>query len=494
MLLKIFLACLVQALAFISTYISSEQAFSDTDVWGIALFGAAGNALLLPVVLSLSRFRFIANVTLSIIVMSGVIPALAIHTWIFREYFTALILLCATAGVALFAAFRIIDETRWGGVTIVGIILLSSCIIVGRHLQKGEGHVGANVAHLRKISFQERPNVYFVSFDGLAPRALLEKYMKLSTTDLLDKLEKRFRRFPNFFSNAIHTIQSINLVLALDPSVYTIEKMRDNINPFFFTGQNPSPLFAIFRKNGYETTSIYSDALFGKKKGPYVDNFFYFRKGTVCNLLDPQIRNISFWMYCSPLLDTTYGYHGRLGNLATVERITRVDTDGAPQFVFAHIYPPGHVHGSFRYEEPTSLEKFKVEYLRQSQRASWYLEMIIRHLEEEDPDAILFVYGDHGPLLSHRSPFVDNREFVIQDHYGVWGGIYPPDACAAWFDDASAKGYMTILDAVHTILRCLSDGETVYHSDALPEYKIANWKRLFPDSEGLLDYKEFLYE
>ena len=72
-------------------------------------------------------------------------------------------------------------------------------------------------------------------------------------------------------------------------------------------------------------------------------------------------------------------------------------------------------------------------------------------MEENDPGAILLVYGDHGTRVSP----------AVQAQYGVLGGVYPRDTCAAWFDEAeAAQNYMTVLDAVHALLRCLSGGES----------------------------------
>ena len=111
-------------------------------------------------------------------------------------------------------------------------------------------------------------------------------------------------------------------------------------------------------------------------------------------------------------------------------------------------------------------------------------------MEDDDPDAILLVYGDHGMFLSKGLEFEDDPTFVFQDNYGVLGAVYPRGACAVWFDEASAKGWMTTLDAVHAILRCLSGGES-----ALVEPRKSRSPRHGPVPRNIdLDYEEFLYE
>ena len=105
----------------------------------------------------------------------------------------------------------------------------------------------------------------------------------------------------------------------------------------------------------------------------------------------------------------------------------------------------------------------------------------------------LLVFGDHGALLSTNVAFADAPEFVVQDHFGALGGVYPPDACAEWFDEAQEKrGYLTLLDAVHTVIRCLSGGESALC--APPEdYYLGGWNGVVPDGHRRT-YKEFLYE
>ena len=173
----------------------------------------------------------------------------------------------------------------------------------------------------------------------------------------------------------------------------------------------------------------------------------------------------------------------------SAERITKVNADDKPQFVMAHLYAPGHAGNSFRYDDAEQFEEFRAVYIDWSERAARYLDLIIRHLEENDPDAILLVYGDHGLFLSQGLQFEDDPGFVFQDHYGILGGVYPRDTCARWFDEASSQGYMTILDAVHALLRCLSGGESLLikpRKYAQPRYGP------FPGHEPY--YEDFLYE
>ncbi len=482
--------------------------------------------------LSFSRVRRIANAALALVTLADIATAYLIHTDLYLASNRAvLVLLCIATVVGLFNAFQIMDELPWGGPVLSAAALMGLGVMAGgywspprdilvqgnvRDLQQAtfEGGVEGDATNLRNITFQATPNLYFVSFDSIAPRALLDRYLDLETTEFHTVFEEHFRRFPNFFANAVMTGHSLNQLLALDEGYYYWQKVglraqgkRDD--PRLFAGQNPSPLLDILHKNGYETTTIYMDTYFGEHKGPYVDNYIIFQDSTVCHLLDDGIRDIAFWGYCRLFGSIN---DSQTGKMYTVEQVTARANDNTPQFIMAHIYAPGHTAGSFRYSNDTQREAFKTWYLKRNAQTARYLELIVRQLAKTDPTGILLVYGDHGSIVSRGVDFQDNPEFHIQDHYGIVGGVYPRDACTVWFDEAAAQGYMTILDAVHALLRCLSGGESA--RVAAKEYSPGGWTRQ-PDHQNISfagqypdgwtrqgapagqtppDYKDFLYE
>ena len=461
--LKFVFATLLVAVAFAATYTSSAAAFSESDLRSILVLGGTVNTVLLLGTLFFLRSKVIAHAVLSLIVLASVATAYIIHTDLLTGNGAVLIALCAGAGAGLFVAFRVIDEQRWGGIALSAAALLGLGIIASGHPEAGDVPATVDTTYIRDISFRETPNLYFVSFDAIAPRALLKKYLALETTKFHDLFDISFRRFTNFFANSVATGHSLNTVLALDVDAYTSQRRElqargADPDPRLFSGQNPSNLLGILHGNGYETISIYRDSYFGEEKGQYINNYITFYDKTVCNLLDAGIRDFSFWGYCRFLVGK--GINRLRASALSAERITKVNADDKPQFVMAHLYAPGHTGNLFRYDDAEQIEEFRRGYIKRSERAARYLDLIVRHLEENDPSAILFVYGDHGPFLSQGLQFEDDPTFVFQDRYGILGGVYPRDACARWFDEASSQGYMTTLDAVHALLRCLSGGES----------------------------------
>ena len=493
---KFVFATLLVAVGFAATYTSSEAAFSESDLRDILVLGGTVNTVLLLDTLFFLRSRVIANAVLSLIVLTGVATAYIIHTDLYLTGNGAvLIALCAGSGAGLFVAFRLIDELHWGGPALSAAALLGLGIVASGHREIGDVPVTVDTTYIRDISFRETPNLYFVSFESMAPRSLLKKYLGLETTRFHDSFDINFRRFPNFFANSVRTTHSLNTVLALDTDAYTAQRTElvargHDPDPRLFSGRNPSNLLGILHGNGYETTSIYKDSYFGDEKGKYINNYITSSDKTVCSLLDAGIRDFSFWGYCRFIFGKEIvGSRARAKALGA-ERIIKVNADDKPQFVMSHLYAPGHVGKSFRYDDAEQLEAFRRGYINGSERAAHFLDLIIRHLEENDPDAILLVYGDHGLFLSQGVHFEDDPEFVFQDHFGILGGVYPRDTCAGWFDEASSQGYMTILDAVHALLRCLSGGESPLIK---PKQYTVPWNHQFHGHDGLT-YEDFLYE
>ena len=439
--------------------------------------------------------------------------------------------------------------------------------------------VEVDMSNIRRIAFRETPNLYFISFEAMAPRALLEKHLGINDTLFHEVFDAEFRRFPNFFVNAVGTFHSLNMLMALDEDVYAgVGSAMSPRNASFFSGSLPSPLLRILRDNGYETSSLYLADYFGSSRGTHIDNYFIepvrsgkrdsldfsiemstVRDGESCTVTrevpdDDEIEIIRTGQYIPGPgggriweVDIYPALYGLPAAIAAVppwnpadtadrskswdvyfdeERSTltyvrrqcgpadvdlpfflRVETMvgsevgflmdklidlGAdkPQFMIAHLHPPGHVASHFRYDDQDHFVQFRDKYIRESHVAGWYLKTIVEHLERNEPDAMLFVYGDHGPALSQGVPFDENPEFVVQDRFGVVGGVYPRDRCAGYFDAALQQGYMTVLDAVHAILGCLSGGQSALIRPR--ENELGGFGGVPRDSG--YDYGDFRYE
>ena len=486
-------------LALGTTYAASTRVFSDADLAGVLVLGAAVNGVALLVLLGLPTR--VVNAALAILAGLGIASAHVIHTGLFVTSPVLSSCLLVAAGVALFAAFGALDRHPSVGLALAALGALATGMFLAEQAAAPATPAsataapapGVDMSNFRDVTFERRPNLYFVSFDAMAPRALLRKYMDVETTAFHEVFEPRFRRFRNFFVNAISTKMSLQAVLALDERWLNLAGSGQPTELEIFSGGSPGPLFRILRNNGYETHTAYESEFFGKTKGPYVDHYFTGSAHTLCDLVDPHVRAVSFWGYCWVGERLGPGDHTG-GKRRVLNYLLGISSRKGPQFVMAHLYTPGHTNLSFSYHDEGHPRYFRSNYLRRSIHAAHLLALLLHHLRERDPEAILLVYGDHGPFLSRNLAFADAPEFVVQDHYGALGGVHPPHACAHWFDEAQQRlGYLTLVDAAHVVIRCLSGGESALRVTQKEHAMVGDWKGVVPGGD-LARYSDFLYE
>ena len=556
---KLSFATLLVMAALGFTYTGSHGNFPPFELRGVLLRVMAFSGVSLIVALALPWGRSVSNAALALATLGGVFTVYVVHTELFHPANRVwMIMVLAAALVALFSAFRAIDEFRWGGFALTvaaalavaaaawpevgpelkagmstpgglldvgspamwtvlalactgsalavymfsgvvqprhwgGIALLATASFLAvlvpalgpKFGQGGSGYFSdgwESHPNVRPVAFKETPNIYFVGFDSIIPEAVMSKYMEIETTDFHRLMEREMRRFPNLFASAVSTRHSLNVLMALDQNIY-LERLNAAGLPSYFSGQDLSPLVWLLRLNGYETTSIYQDTYFGGAHGPHIDNYAVNARRALCPLLDDGVRLLAFWGYCWNL----WSDPPRSGDFL-VQQLSGVGTEN-PQFAIAHLWLPGHAPTMFDYENKGDRERFAARFERGFNSAASYLKQIIEHLGANDPDSILFVFGDHGAWLSSGVDVEDDPTFFLQDRFAVLGGVYPPDRCAPELDEAERKGYMTSLDVVHALIECLSDGQS-----PLLEPRRDKFWTYGVSQDHSYDYEEFLYE
>ena len=284
--------------------------------------------------------------------------------------------------------------------------------------------------------------------------------------------------FKNFFADRIPTKGSLNSLLALDIHYYDELKEKNWATADrFFSGGTKSPLFEVFKNNGYETSTYYENKAFGSSKGPFIDNYYSATQhddeilgslGKTCDFIKAEgVRTPTFLGYCYIMQsDWVRKKMGILG-------VTLEDQMDAlighmryglmtlnPQVFVAYIYSPGHTSNFYRGTEQ-ELNNYRKQYSDNSKTTASYLLKLINFINYEDPTAIVYVFGDHGMFTSRGIAIAKNSEFVVQDRFGVFGGIFPKDSCKSTFSDTvhTEKDFMTVSQVAHSIISCLSKYE-----------------------------------
>ena len=526
------------ALAFATTYGADPHSFAAVDLVGIAALALSVNGILLAATAWFVRSRVVANALIAGTVLAGLLTMHVVHTEIYRDSATMLIVLSCAAYVVVFIGMHAIDDHPWAGVVLAAITLAGVGVALFRPHHERSPVPTVDQREIREITFQQRPNVYLVGFDGMTPAALLERF-DVERTPFHDLMSSRFRVFRNFFTSDVMTMRAYNALLTLD------EHILDRYAAAFpslrmFAGTHDAPLFRLFRRNGYEITTLYKNRYFGSR-GPYVDNHVTMRSDAVCGQLDAAIRDLSFYGYCaigvwlteavavrtvgSMKVESSASAEQRIvqrsglewpqlvlslasadqriaqrsglewpqlvlssasADQRIVDRIVQRIGLERPQLVLAHIDSPGHAGSHFDMRNQDDMAAFSARYLADIDYAAELLAQIVDHLEVHDPNAILFVFGDHGPVLTQGMDPSDDLPFYITDRYATIGGVFPSHRCASHLGPPAdrAADYTTTLDAMHGILRCLSGGRSATRTQRADRMIVR---------QGL-PYEAFLYE
>ena len=320
-----------------------------------------------------------------------------------------------------------------------------------------------------EIKMTDKPNIVILTFDALTDYETYKKLTKrLNKPFIYRVIDDNLSSLKNHFSDEIGTRFSLASLLALTPDLlytlpYSHEVSRDYSPRFrMFNGQTPSPLFEIFKNNGYEVSTFFVDRhTFGTFKGDYVDNFLtlpvrLFYRSSVCTLIGHRTKYIGFFGYCE-ILDKVKSILSGSDNITwetsdgqmefnhyyfhipqPYDLIRGLDKKTKPQLLFGHIVAPGHIGPlytpNFRNKNDGSFRSYVLNYEKDGRMVGALIEKIVGFLKNENKmkDTIVYIMGDHGMMLSKRmtwqqDKFVDEKffwdeydNFIYGDDQAMW--------------------------------------------------------------------------
>lgn len=335
---------------------------------------------------------------------------------------------------------------------------------------------------VRNVKFVQKPNVYFIGFESMAPQAVLSKYLGYDNSPLLAGFGRHgFRTFKNLFTEQAPTRNSLAQLLLLDADSFAEARSKRRLA---FSGNYPSTLLEISKDNGYETNTLYHSAFFGAKAGPWVDRYRINKAFSICTFMDPMESAYAFFGACRLYKRTAWRSSGKVPGPPIeflLNQMAEVASARKPQFLLAHVAPPKHTNGEFTGSE-AEIKEFREAYEKASEQAAANLDRIVDFLKKNDPNSLLFIFGDHGVYLSRGSR---DTTFVVQDTHAVAGGVYPSTACADSFDKPINANFVTTTQVARMIIRCLAGGTDPFDSSYKHEL-------FFRDKK--LDLGDFVYE
>lgn len=321
---------------------------------------------------------------------------------------------------------------------------------------------GSQIKKWTSIKLKQKPNVHLISFDSMMPAALAKKFLNVFPLAYHEGFERPDALIlKDVFTTRQGSWNSLNAILKLDDQTNFPD--GDYLN-----GIVPSPLFELFRANGYKTASAYAGIYFGRH-GPYLDRYDYLPglnayRMSLCKfqaklLLDLQIGHFAF---CEAVrnFEKWTGIEGDQWREwpAKVMNLIHNEPKSTPWLTLHYIYNPiGHTDANHITGNPTWIASYRKHFLEASEHARALAVKMVDEIRKDDPNAVIFVFGDHGTWLSRTITYNDDPTFFVQDRYGVFG-VLPKTANACSTPDLTRYNpdFVTLSRVVASIIRCLA--------------------------------------
>jgi sulfatase-like protein len=454
----------------ISLWSGSYSEFTSHDTLMLALHMVLVVALQIAVValLSLALRAFTFRDPVVVVVASALctfafyglilafIDSFASASTLYKTVTTFIVFLICVA--LLSAALR-----PWGlvfVVTMAGIVSISSLgeLAFAAVSEQREYNSKSLPSTFRSIEFPVRPNVYLISFDALLPSNVAKGLLGLEEVPPHVTIAKRLdlRVLRNTFADSVPTTNSINSMLSFDTTWWdTLGQDRTLLD----TGERPSPLYKIFKDNGYSIQFFYKNTFFGPPAKARLD-YYGVANGGICTNVDRQWTLMGF---CMPWIEDWWrahvGFH-KLGYPQLVfDRIVQTARSPEPWLTVAYIYAPGHTEKSFSIRRD-SLDPYRKSYWKGSEQAAEYIATLVRLIKQHDPDGVLVIFGDHGAYISRGlspdDPHPLTKMDVIRDRHAVFAGLYPKSFCEEELSNAGEP--LGTVRLMRLIVKCLAGG------------------------------------
>ena len=489
----------------------SPYIFSDNDLLFLACAAAAVLSAQAAVCFFLRKRRALASGTTALFSVVNIACCYLVFWTPFAVLSAAAqITILAAAATAAFFFYSFLDDSkamRRAAMIVAGGLFFhqAAMLATGDSLAAGDKPPPGMTSHadIRLVEFKRRPNVYVLSFDGLIPRPLADKHLQIGELPYQDYMEENdFHVFRNFFSDAVYTEKSLANFLGLGTERFRTDSLEsfDAYRAYdgAFTGQFPSPLVEIFQANGYTANSYMGDHYFGDHKGPHMDYYHVRVPFSLCSYLADTAARFGFWGYChmlsSLLVNNVFGlaeFFGKNYGEWLRDQFARSLKSQQHSFSIVYIYTPRHTPADYA-GRPEQFADYRQFFNRQKHQAADYIRILAGFIRDNDPGALLFIFGDHGVKLTNMQSWEGQKDktaraFFIHDRYGVLGGVHPKDACSEWQD---LGVYVTPAKVGRAIVRCLS-GEDPFLRP--PSYALDDdyWGYT---GDTPLRYEDYLYE
>jgi len=230
--MKFLLLILLSAFFFAQTYASAPNEFGPLDVGLLVCLAVIVFGLEVLIAYQFARHRNIQNLILAGLATANILSVnLVLNEAFLNLPGYAILLALLLALFILFSFMKMVDEDTLIGKLLLVSIVFATVGVLGQTILTLEPTLSESTTpgqtsaeNIQFVDFKNKPNVYFLAFDSILPKTLLQKHLGLESTPYHVVLDTHFRSFNNFFADQIWTKRSINSLLALDLSHFSKAK------------------------------------------------------------------------------------------------------------------------------------------------------------------------------------------------------------------------------------------------------------------------------
>jgi hypothetical protein len=300
-------------------------------------------------------------------------------------------------------------------------------------------------------------NVYLISIESLhSPHAFRKLYGIDDAPHVTYLKAEGFRVLDRAYSVDTTTRQSYRRIMEFSKPLTSSREL----NHVFRQG---NATFASFQNAGYGVQFIYISNYMGLNHA-LVDHAY---PGIGFYVCDNLRRNFFYFVCRKPVRALlNHAIFSVEGNVSVAKEIDHLKertgiaaADSRPWLTISHIAFPGHTSGDHNYDDAAQVEEFRAMTRGRMPRVADHYRQIVAAIKEQDPDAVIVTFGDHGMGLTRgMSSAKPNESFstddYIEDRYGVMIGVYPADFCRNRIFEGSSTGTL-----VKSVIECLNGND-----------------------------------
>ena len=330
----------------------------------------------------------------------------------------------------------------------------------------------ARAALFEEIELRDRPNVYLITFDALITSAAAERFFDIEELSYETWLEENdVRLLENAFVTDTPSVPSHDAIMLLDDRHHFRGEG-------YFAGRLRSPLEALMHANGYRIETGNSIPYFFGAQGPHVERHLFvadniISDSSICKFATERVYTAGVFGFChlERFVETTDFFDSEL--LQDDPTAPYLDTDwheavlsilsspsDEPRLLFYYyFYPIGHAPNDFDSDSPEDLEAYRNRFLTQLPSAERVIREVVETIRENDPDAIVMIFGDHGTKISRTVDWNEDTEFWVLDNHWVLMGLPRSDHPCSEPDLSiyNTSGFYSGGRVAASIVRCLAE-------------------------------------